>query len=184
MNGECTRATTKAKIGRRKRRGQEGKKGWRAICDGRALGNKGSTKGCSIKKIDRIAGVLQDDKTSRGKGFYQLLCAHEPKKPSPSGSVIVHVATVNQDMGNLVNMVIPGIHGNAKEKDAKCPAHVNTIMECKRGAEGGANFMEDTTSEKDMAAIRQDPKGGPSNEKNVHDPMRVDPFKSFGEIRQ
>ena len=145
MNGECTRATTKAKIGRRKRRGQEGKEGWRAICDGRALGNKGSTNGCSIKNIDRIAGVLQDDKTSRGKGFYQLLCAHEPKKPSSSGSVIVHVATVNQDMGNLVNMVIPGIHGNAKEKDAKCPAHLNTIMECKRGAEGGANFMEDAT---------------------------------------
>ena len=48
-------------------------------------------------------------------------------------------------MGNLVNMVIPGIHGNAKEKDAKCPAHLNTIMECKRGAEGGANFMEDAT---------------------------------------
>ena len=182
MNGECTGATTKAKIGRRKRRGQEGKKGRRAICDRRALGNKGSTQGCGIKKIHRIAGVLQDDKTSRGKGFYQLFCAHEPKKPSPSSSVIIHVAAVNQDMGNLVNMVIPGIHGNAKEQDAKCPAHVNSIMECKRGAEGGANFMEDATPEKDMAAIRQDPKGGPSSEKNVHDPMGVDPFKSFGEI--
>ena len=81
-----------------------------------------------------------------------------------------------------MNMVIPGIHGNAEEQDAKCPAHVNSIMECKRGAEGRANFMEDTTPEKDMAAIRQDPKRGPSNEKDVHDPMGVNPFKSFGEI--
>ena len=62
MNGECTGATTKAKIGRRKRRGQEGKKGRRAICDGRALGNKGGARGRGIKKIDRIAGVLQNDK--------------------------------------------------------------------------------------------------------------------------
>ena len=63
-----------------------------------------------------------------------------------------------------MNMVIPGIHGDAKEKDAKCSAHINSIVECKRGAEGGADLMEDATSEKDMAAIRQDPKRGSSNE--------------------
>ena len=51
-------------------RKEEEERGRRAICDGRALGNKGSTQGCGIKKIHRIAGVLQDDKTSRGKGFY------------------------------------------------------------------------------------------------------------------
>ena len=52
VSGKCTRATTKAKIGRRKRRGQEGKKGWRSICDRWALGNEGSPNGCSVKKID------------------------------------------------------------------------------------------------------------------------------------
>ena len=83
MNGERTRATTKAKIGRRKRRGQEGKKGRRAICDGRALGNKGSTQGCGIKKIHRIAGVLQDDKTSRGNDSINCSARMSQRSPRP-----------------------------------------------------------------------------------------------------
>ena len=52
VNGKRTRATTKAEIGRRKRKGQEGKKGWRSVCDRWALGNEGSSNGCSVKKID------------------------------------------------------------------------------------------------------------------------------------
>ena len=128
--------------------------------------------------------MLQNNETSGGEGFDQLLCTREPKKPPTSGSVIVHVATVNQNMGNLVDMVIPGVHSNAKEKNAKGPAHINSIVERQRGAEGGADLMEDTTPEEDMAAIRQDPKRRPSSEQYVQDPVRVNPFKSFGEIRQ
>ena len=53
-----------------------------------------------------------------------------------------------------MNMVIPGIHSDTEEKDTEGPTHINSIVERQWGAEGGADLVEDTTSEEDMTPIR------------------------------
>ena len=119
---------------------------------------------------------------SNKKGFNKLLSTSEPTKSSAPCSVIIHITAVSKDTGYFMDMMIPRVHSYTEEKNAKGTAHIHTVVQCKRRAEKGANFMKDSSTKQNMATIGENPIRGTPEKKHVHDPMWVNPLKSFGQV--
>ena len=79
-------------------------------------------------------------------------------------------------------MIIPRIHSDAKEKDAKSPTHINPVMDSEGGPKGRVNFVENSSSEQDMPAVVQYPVRDSTTHKDMDDPMWIDTFKCFCQI--
>ena len=135
VDRKCTRTTAELEVGRGKGGGNKRKEGWSAIGNRWAFGDKGRSQRSSIENFNRVAGVLQDNKTGGGKGFNKLLSLCEPEESSASCCIIIHIATINKYMRNLVHMVIPGVHSNTEKKGTKGPTRPMSTPSC--SASGG-----------------------------------------------
>ena len=80
-------------------------------------------------------------------------------------------------------MVIPRVHGDTKEKNAESPAHIYSYVDREGGTKGRTNFMQDFSTKENMATVAYDPNSNTPSRQNVNDPVRVDAFKGFSEIR-
>ena len=105
------------------------------------------------------------------------------KQPLQAHSgVVIHIALVDKDSRNFVDVVVPWIHGYTKEKDAKCATHIHSRMDGKGGAKGRFDLMKGTAPKKNVPAVAKDPIWDFERDEHVNDPMWVNPFKCFGKI--
>ena len=92
--------------------------------------------------FNRVAGVGENDKALRSY-YNKGLCTGKPLEAKAASGIIIHVASVNEDPRNAVDIVIPWIHRYTKEENTKGSTHINAVMDRERWSEVRTNFVQD-----------------------------------------